>query len=293
MRISHLPGTEKGINMKILVLGYKGMLGTDLMARLGGHSLTGKDVDDFDITSAADCRDIIGENAPDIVINAAAFTDVDGCETREETAFAVNASGVKNVALACREGNIRIMHFSTDYVFDGTGDRPYKEDDPCNPINAYGRSKLQGELYLKEFSKNYTLVRTSWLYGRHGKNFVKAILQRAKNSQPLEVVTDQIGSPTYTPDLAGAVKVLAEGGHTGTFNVTNRGSCSWYEFARRILDLSGFEDVAIKPITSDLLERKAMRPKNSLLSGEKFAGATGKTLRFWQIALRDYLELPV
>jgi dTDP-4-dehydrorhamnose reductase len=279
--------------MKILVLGHKGMLGTDLMSRLGGHSLTGKDVDDFDITSASDCRDIIDESRPDIVINAAAFTDVDGCETREETAFAVNAEGVKNVALACREDNTRIIHFSTDYVFDGTSERPYKEDDRCNPINAYGRSKYQGELYLKEFSKNYILIRTSWLYGRHGKNFVKAILQRAKNSQTLEVVTDQVGSPTFTADLAGAVKVLAEGGHTGTFNVTNRGSCSWYEFARRILDLSGFEHVEIKPITSEFLERKALRPKNSMLSGEKFASATGKTLRFWQVALRDYLELPV
>jgi dTDP-4-dehydrorhamnose reductase len=227
------------------------------------------------------------------VINAAAFTDVDACETREVTAFAVNAEGVKNVALACREKNIRIFHFSTDYVFDGTGSRPYKEDDLCNPINAYGRSKLQGELYLKELSKNFTLVRTSWLYGRHGKNFVKAILQRAKNAQKLEVVTDQVGSPTFTPDLAGAVRVLMEGGHTGTFNVTNRGSCSWYEFARRILDLSGFEHLEIKPITSDMLERRALRPKNSLLSGEKFAAATGKVLRFWQIALRDYLELPV
>jgi dTDP-4-dehydrorhamnose reductase len=278
--------------MNILVLGYKGMLGSDLMAKFGDHTLAGKDVDDFDITSAADCRDVIEECRPDMVINAAAFTDVDGCETREETAFAVNADGVKNVALACRKGNIRIIHFSTDYVFDGTGERPYREDDPCNPINAYGRSKLQGELYLREFSSNYTLVRTSWLYGRHGKNFVKAILHRAKNGQPLEVVTDQVGSPTFTPDLAGAVKVLAEGGHTGTFNVTNRGSCSWYDFARRILDLSGFEGLEMKPITSDVLERRAMRPKNSVLSGEKFAAATGKTLRFWQIALRDYLELP-
>lgn len=279
--------------MNILVLGHKGMLGTDLMSRLGGHSLTGKDVDDFDITSAADCRDIIEENRPDIVINAAAFTDVDGCEDREETAFAVNAEGVKNVALACREKNIRIIHFSTDYVFDGTSGRPYKEDDRCNPINAYGRSKLQGEIYLKELSKNYTLIRTSWLYGRHGKNFVKAILQRAGNSQELEVVTDQLGSPTYTPDLAGAVLVLAEGGHTGMFNVTNRGSCSWYDFARRILDLCGFEHVGIKPITSEFLARKALRPKNSMLSGEKFAAATGRTMRFWQVALRDYLELPV
>jgi len=278
--------------MNILILGHKGMLGSDLMLKFGGHSVTGKDVDDFDITSAADCRDLIDENTPELVINAAAFTNVDGCETQEDKAFAVNAEGVKNVALACKKNNVRIIHFSTDYVFDGTSETPYKEDHPCNPINAYGRSKLQGETYLRELSKNYTLVRTSWLCGRHGNNFIKAILQRVKNFQPLEVVTDQTGSPTFTVDLAAAVRLLAEGGFTGTFHITNRGSCTWHAFARRILDLSGYEDVDIKPITSEQLNRKALRPMYSVLSGEKFVSATGKTLRFWQIALREYLELP-
>lgn len=278
--------------MRILILGHKGMLGQDLMMRFSAHSVTGKDVDDFDITSPADCRDIIAENNPEVVINAAAFTDVDGCETRQEEAFAVNAEGVKNVALSCGRDNLRIVHFSTDYVFDGTGERSYGEDDACNPINVYGRSKFQGELYLKELSRNYTLIRTSWLYGRHGKNFVKAILQRVKNCQPLEVVTDQRGSPTFTQDLAGAVRVLVEGEFTGTYHVTNRGSCTWYDFARRILDLSGYEDVPIRPVSSEALGRRALRPHNSVLNGEKFLKATGKTLRFWQIALRDYLELP-
>ena len=278
--------------MNILILGHKGMLGSDLMVKFGGHSVTGKDVDDFDITSAADCRDLVDENRPEMVINAAAFTNVDGCETEEDKAFAVNAEGVKNVALACKKNNVRIIHFSTDYVFDGTSETPYKEDHPCNPINAYGRSKLQGETYLRELSKNYTLVRTSWLCGRHGNNFIKAILQRVKNFQPLEVVTDQTGSPTFTVDLAGAVRLLAEGGFTGTFHITNRGSCTWHAFARRILDLSGYEDVDIKPITSEQLNRKALRPMYSVLSGENFVSATGKTLRFWQIALREYLELP-
>ena len=278
--------------MNILILGHKGMLGSDLMVKFGGHSVTGKDVDDFDITSAADCRDLVDENRPEMVINAAAFTNVDGCETQEDKAFAVNAEGVKNVALACKKNNVRIIHFSTDYVFDGTSETPYKEDHPCNPINAYGRSKLQGETYLRELSKNYTLVRTSWLCGRHGNNFIKAILQRVKNFQPLEVVTDQTGSPTFTVDLAAAVRLLAEGGFTGTFHITNRGSCTWHAFARRILDLSGYEDVDIKPITSEQLNRKALRPMYSVLSGENFVSATGKTLRFWQIALREYLELP-
>lgn len=278
--------------MRILVLGHKGMLGHDLVAAFGGHDVTGKDIEDFDITSGPDCRELVEENRPGLVINAAAFTDVDRCETEVEKAFAVNSEGVRNIALACKRQDVRLVHFSTDYVFDGTGDHPYLEDDPCNPINVYGRSKLQGEIYLRELSRNFILVRTSWLYGRHGRNFVRTILQRARNSQPLEVVTDQKGAPTYTADLAAAVRVLVEGGHTGIYNITNRGSCSWYDFARRILDLSGYEDVGIKPITSDLLSRKALRPRNSILSGRKFMADVGKTLRFWQVALRDYLDLP-
>ena len=146
----------------------------------------------------SECKKAIKENAPDIVINAAAYTDVDGCEKAKDECFTVNAEAVKNIAEACREKNIRIIHFSTDYVFDGNSNEPYKEDCPCNPINVYGASKLAGERYLQKLSDNYILIRTEWLYGKNGKNFVRTILEKAQTSNKLEVVDDQIGSPTYT-----------------------------------------------------------------------------------------------
>ncbi|MBW2559100.1 MAG: dTDP-4-dehydrorhamnose reductase [Deltaproteobacteria bacterium] len=277
--------------MKILVLGYKGMLGTDLVATLdGAHDVIGKDVEDFDIASASDCRDIINESGADVVINAAAYTNVDGCETDEAGCFSVNGDGVKNVALACRETGSKLIHFSTDYVFDGTKTLPYVEDDACNPINAYGRSKLKGEEYLRESSDNYILLRTSWLYGKNGKNFVGAIVEKAEKTGALEVVDDQTGSPTCTVDLAAAVKVLVEGDYRGIFHVTNRGTCNWYQFALKILEYRDIKDVNIVPIKSATLGRGAPRPEYSVLSCRKFADATHKTMRFWQIALKDYME---
>ncbi len=277
--------------MKILILGHKGMLGSDLVARLGSaHEVVGKDIDDFDITAPGDCRDVVEETGPDWVINAAAYTNVDGCETDRETCFAVNADGVKNVALACEEQGIGIVHFSTDYIFDGTKARPYVEEDLANPINAYGESKLRGERYLRELSDRFILIRTAWLYGRNGKNFVRTILEQAGRVNTLEVVHDQTGSPTYTRDLAGAVKILIEGGHQGVFHLTNRGSCSWYEFTLKILEVAEVKDVDVRPITSDRLTRKALRPAYSVMSGRKFSDLTRKTLRYWQVALQDFIS---
>jgi len=276
--------------MKILVLGHKGMLGSDLVTTLGGvHDITGKDVEDFDITSASDCRCVVEESGADVVINAAAYTNVDGCETDEAGCFSVNADGVKNVAQACAGTRIKLIHFSTDYVFDGTKTVPYVEKDACNPINVYGRSKLKGEEYLREFSDNYILLRTSWLYGDNGRNFVRAIVEKAKETGELEVVDDQTGSPTYTVDLSAAVKILIEGDYRGIFHVTNRGTCSWYQFALKILEYKGMEDVRIIPIKSTELAKRAPRPAYSVLSCRKFADATHRTMRFWQIALKDYM----
>ncbi|MDD5722424.1 MAG: dTDP-4-dehydrorhamnose reductase [Syntrophales bacterium] len=276
--------------MKVLVLGHKGMLGTDLMADLGRtHDVAGKDIEDFDIASASGCRGEIGQSGADVVINAAAYTNVDGCETDEAGSLCVNADGVKNVALACRESGIKLVHFSTDYVFDGTKKGPYVEDDVCSPINAYGRSKLKGEEYLREISDNYLLVRTSWLYGKHGRNFVGAIVERAERTGKLEVVDDQTGSPTYTVDLAAAVRVLIEGGHRGVFHLTNRGVCTWYQFALKILEYRDMGNVSIAPIKSAQLGRSAPRPEYSVLSCRKFADTTHRTMRFWQIALEEYM----
>jgi dTDP-4-dehydrorhamnose reductase len=277
--------------MKILLLGHKGMLGSDLLLKLSAeHEVVGMDKEEIDIVSASDCEKAIKGIEPDIVINAAAYTNVDGCETAKDECFAVNAEAVKNIAGACRNKNIRIIHFSTDYVFDGTAKQPYKEDHQCNPINTYGASKMAGERYLRSLSDNYILIRTSWLYGAKGKNFVQTILDKAKTKSKLTVVDDQVGSPTYAKDLAAAADLLIEQNAQGIFHLTNRGSCSWYQFAIKILQESGLDDIEVTPIKSDQLQRQAMRPAYSVLSMQKFIQTTGKTMQPWQLALQDYLK---
>lgn len=277
--------------MKILLLGHKGMLGTDLMRRLGvAHEVTGKDVGDFDITSSESCRQVISEANPDVVINAAAYTNVDGAETNGDACFAVNAEGVRNVALACEKANIRIVHFSTDYVFDGTQGTPYLEDDTPSPRGIYAQSKAAGEKYLQEYSNNYLLIRTAWLYGRNGKNFVKTILEKARHTDTLRVVDDQTGSPTYSRDLAGAVQILLEQNCQGIFHVTNRGSCTWHAFTKKILEYAGLEHVDVEPLQTKELNLPAPRPAYSVLNTRKFSDTTGNIMRFWQLALRDYIE---
>jgi len=276
--------------MNILLLGHKGMLGRDLYNKLIlNHDVTGKDIDDIDITVDEALRSVISEIAPDVVINAAAYTDVDGCESDREKCFLVNAEAVKNIALACRDRGIKIVHFSTDYVFDGRKGTPYLEDDACNPLNVYGESKLMGERYLQEICKNFLLIRSSWLYGRHGKNFVKTIADKAKVEKSLRVVDDQIGSPTFTWDLASAVQLLLESHHTGIFHVTNRGNCSWYEFAVKIVKGIGAENVCVEPIKSSEIKRPASRPSYSVLGCRKFIETSGKAMRYWQIALDDFI----
>ncbi|MEN6374240.1 MAG: dTDP-4-dehydrorhamnose reductase [Smithella sp.] len=277
--------------MKILLLGHKGMLGSDLLLRLRRkHEVIGLDREEIDITSMPACEKAVNENAPDIVVNAAGYTDVDGCENAQRECLGVNAEAVLNIAVSCRKKNIRIVHFSTDYVFDGSSSEPYKEDHSCNPLNVYGTSKLAGENYLRGLSDNYILIRTAWLYGKNGKNFVRTILDKAATTDKLEVVDDQIGSPTYTRDLAVAVDLLLELNIKGVFHVTNRGSCSWFQFARKILQEGGISNVQVLPIKTDQLMRPAQRPLYSVLSMQKFIVATGKTMQPWQLALQDYLH---
>ena len=277
--------------MKVLLLGHKGMLGSDLLTQMSlHHEVIGMDKEEIDITSADDCAKAVEETKPQIIINAAAYTNVDSCETEKEKCFAVNAEAVKNIATACRNTNIRIVHFSTDYVFNGSGSSPYKEDEKCDPINIYGASKLAGEKYLQALAQNYILIRTAWLYGANGKNFVRAILEKAKTTPRLTVVDDQLGSPTHTKDLAAAVDHLIEKNAQGIFHVTNRGSCSWYQFAVKILKESGIDDVEVSPIKSDQLQRAAKRPAYSVMSMQKFIATTGKAMQPWQLGLKDYLE---
>jgi dTDP-4-dehydrorhamnose reductase len=277
--------------VKILLLGHKGMLGNDLLLKLNmGHEVVGLDKEEIDIVSASECKKAIKEIKPDIVINTAAYTNVDGCETAKDECFAVNAEAVINIADACRDKNIRIVHFSTDYVFDGTAKQPYKEDHQCNPINTYGASKMAGERYLRSLSENYVLIRTAWLYGVNGKNFVQTILEKVKTTKKLTVVDDQTGSPTYTKDLAAAVDLLITQNAKGIFHITNRGNCSWYQFAVKILQEAGIHDIDVTPIRSDQLQRPATRPAYSVLSMQKFIQTTGKTMQPWQLALQDYLK---
>jgi dTDP-4-dehydrorhamnose reductase len=278
--------------MKVLLLGHKGMLGSDLMAQFKyRHEVIGMDLEEIDITSASDCRKAVDEVQPHLVINAAAFTNVDACETAKEECFAVNAEAVKNIAEACRGNNITVIHYSTDYVFDGGGNCPYREDDPCNPINVYGASKLAGENYLRGLTDNFIIIRTAWLYGAKGKNFVQAILDRAKATGKLTVVNDQTGSPTCTRDLAAATELLVDKNVRGIFHVTNRGSCTWFDFASRILKEARLETVEILPIKTGDLQRAAKRPSYSVLGMQKFMEATGKTMQPWQLAFQDYYKV--
>lgn len=267
------------------------MLGSDLAAQFRyRHEVIGMDLGEIDITRADDCQKAVREIQPQIVINAAAYTNVDGCETAQEACFAVNAEAVKNIAEACRAKNITIVHFSTDYVFDGIGSRPYVEEDACNPINVYGASKLAGENYLRTMTDNYILIRTAWLYGAKGKNFVQAILDKTKTTNKLTVVNDQTGSPTCTRDLAAATELLIDKNVRGIFHVTNRGYCTWHEFAKRILKEARLDTVEISPIKTADLQRAALRPAYSVLGMQKFMNATGKTMQPWQLAFQDYYQ---
>lgn len=267
------------------------MLGGDLAAQFKyRHEVVGMDIGDIDITRASDCRRAVDDVLPQLVINAAAYTNVDGCETAGEDCFAVNAEAVKNIAEACRDRNITVIHYSTDYVFDGNGSRPYLEDDPCDPINVYGASKLAGENYLRALTDNFILIRTAWLYGAKGKNFVQAILDRARTTGKLTVVDDQTGSPTCTRDLAAATELLVDKNARGVFHVTNRGFCTWYDFARKILQEAHLDQVELLPMKTSDLQRAAKRPAYSVLSGRKFVETTGKTMKPWQLAFSDYYQ---
>jgi dTDP-4-dehydrorhamnose reductase len=277
--------------MKVLLLGNKGMLGSDLEAQFKyRHEVVGMDLGEIDITRASECRSAIADIGPELVINAAGYTNVDGCETDKETCFAVNAEAVKNIAAACRDKNITVIHYSTDYVFDGNGSRPYAEDDPCNPLNTYGASKLAGEHHLRQLTDNYILIRTAWLYGAKGKNFVQAILERARTTGKLTVVDDQTGSPTCSRDLAAATELLVDKNARGIFHVTNRGSCTWYDFAQKILKEAKLDHVELLPMKTGELQRAAKRPAYSVMSAKKFIEKTGKTMQPWQLAFSDYYQ---
>ena len=283
---------------RILVIGAKGMLGKDLVKILRTSSAVGQDmgwevlewdIDEIDIQEEDSTVTQIENIRPDVVINLAAYTDVDGCESQEEKAFAVNAEGMRHVALGALRCHAKVVYLSTDYIFDGKKREPYLEDDPPHPLSVYGRSKLKGERYLRDMVEDAVVVRTQWLYGKYGKNFVTSILRQGREKKVLSIVDDQVGSPTYTIDLSRAISVLIQRGLRGVFHVANSDRCTWYAFGQEILKLSGMGGVKVVPISSEELGRPAIRPSYSVLSTEKLKRETGVSLRPWAEALKEYL----
>ena len=278
---------------RILVIGAKGMLGRDVMEELRSSSLyevTGWDIDEIDIRVEMDTVAKISRLGPEVVINLAAYTNVDECESQAEKAFAVNGEGMRDVALGALRCGAKVVYISTDYVFDGQKGEPYVESDLPNPLNVYGRSKLQGERYVQELTEDGVIVRTQWLFGKHGNNFVAFVLRQAREKKELSIVDDQTGSPTYTVDLAKAISALIQHDAKGIFHAANSNTCTWFAFGQSILEFSGMAGVSVRPISSKELNRPAIRPPYSGLSCQKLKQVTGMTLRPWSEALREYLH---
>ena len=284
---------------RILVIGAKGMLGRDLVKILRTSVCTvphkdgevlGWDIDEIDIRDEKNTVEIIGNLRPQIVINIAAYTDVDGCESEEEKAFTTNAEGMKHVAMGALRCHAKVVYLSTDYVFDGKKREPYWENDFPNPLNVYGHSKLKGERYVQTLMEDGLIIRTQWLYGKYGNNFVASVLRQAREKKVLSIVNDQMGCPTYTIDLSKAIATLIQRDACGVFHVANSGSCTWYQLGQAILKISGMEGVEIRPISSNELNLPAVRPPYSVLHCQKLERETGMTLRPWLEALKDYLS---
>jgi len=279
--------------MKILVTGAEGLLGSELTALLakGDYGLCAVDRAQADVASLGEVQRLIGDERPDVVVHLAAFADVDGCETSPERAFAVNAIGARNVAQATDDVHGRMLYVSTDYVFDGVQTKPYDEFAATNPLSVYGQSKLEGEWYVRHLCRRFCIVRTSWLFGPAGRNFVGAILEKARRGEELRVVDDQVGSPTYAPHLAVALVELIQRAVCGIYHVTGQGRCSWFEFAKAIVERSGVEAPPVTPVSTAEGARPAMRPGFSVLDNRNARIEGLSPLPHWTQALNEYLQL--
>ena len=277
--------------MKVLVTGAKGQLGTDLMNKLAKRGIEGigVDVEEMDITDAEACRRVIKASGADAVIHCAAYTAVDAAEDNVELCRRINGEGTRNVAQACKEADVKLMYISTDYVFDGQGTRPWEPDDERHPLNVYGQTKYEGELAVEELSDKYFIVRIAWVFGVAGKNFIKTMLRLGKERGAVSVVDDQVGSPTYTYDLARLLVDMIQTDKYGRYHATNEGLCSWYEFAKEIFRQAGM-DVPVTPVSSSEFPAKATRPSNSRMSKEKLSDNGFERLPAWQDALGRFLK---
>jgi dTDP-4-dehydrorhamnose reductase len=271
--------------MRILLTGAGGQLGLELKKLLPreGHEISAFTHGELDVSDAKTLRRALADHGPDLVINAAAYTDVEGCEENPHLAYTSNALGPRNLALFCERVGCELLHVSTNYVFDGRSERAYEHSDIPHPINAYGRTKLSGEDYVGRFCSRWYVVRSAGVYGE-GHNFVRTMLKVGPEKGRLKVKDDEYVNPTYARDLAHGIAEIVSSGIYGVYHVANAGSCSWYEFARGIFDLAGL-DVEVEPVPSSEYPMPAARPANGVLS------STGGTeLRHWQQALTEYLK---
>ena len=277
--------------MKLLVTGVKGQLGHDVVKECEKRGITaiGVDIEEMDITDAAACEKVIKEAKVDAVIHCAAYTAVDAAEDNIELCRKINAEGTENIVKVCRELNIKMMYFSTDYVFNGKGDRPWKTDDERSPLNVYGQTKYEGELAVENSLEKYFILRIAWVFGVNGKNFINTMLRLGKEKGAVSVVNDQIGSPTYTADLAVLAVDMIQTDKYGTYHATNEGLCSWYEFACQIFNEANM-DVKVTPVSSDAFPAKAKRPSNSRMDKSKLTENGFSPLPGWQDALKRYLK---
>lgn len=278
--------------MKVLVTGVKGQLGYDVVNELEkrGHEAVGTDVEEMDITDAVKVREILTEENPDAVIHCAAYTAVDAAEENVELCRRINAEGTENIARVCSELNCKLLYVSTDYVFNGEGERPWEPDDEREPLNVYGQTKCEGELAVEKYVEKLFIVRIAWVFGVNGKNFIKTMLRLGKDHDELTVVADQIGSPTYTYDLSRLLVDMIESDKYGRYHATNEGLCSWYEFAVEIFRQAGM-DVHVRPVTSEEYPAKAKRPHNSRMDKSKLEENGFERLPAWKDALSRYLNV--
>lgn len=276
--------------MKVLVTGVKGQLGYDTVKRLTalGIECKGVDIDDFDLTDRDAVKKNICDYAPDAVVHCAAFTAVDKAEEAREVCYKVNVEGTENVALACREINAKMVYISTDYVFNGQGENFFEPTDKKEPINYYGETKSLGEDKVREITDKYFIIRISWVFGINGANFVKTMIRLGKERDELNVVCDQIGSPTYTKDLAVLIAHMVQTEKYGIYHATNEEICSWAEFADAIMKEANLNTV-VNPITSDKYPSKAKRPFNSRMSKDKLEANGFDRLPSWRDALKRYI----
>jgi dTDP-4-dehydrorhamnose reductase len=285
----------------LALVGANGMLARKVRELVPEHyELHGFDLPDFDVTDRDCVTTVLGTLAPNVIINCAAYTNVDGAETAEAQALKINGAGPGHLALAAKQLGATLLHVSTDYVFDGVKSRPYTEDDAVAPASAYGRTKLAGERAIVDSGlTDYYLIRTSWLYGPGGRNFVETVVRLATEREELRIVSDQIGSPTYTADLAGAMFALLSAGASrapyGIYHYANEGQASWYDFASAVVMLMRQQGLPVKaqkvvPIRTDEYPLPATRPAYSVFSKDKFKGATGAVVPDWRESLAAYMK---